>query len=191
MLPYTETVFASQTLSSRTTNLNPFLMISWNGILDINPKSDNWSEVRDLPVIFESKTETVDVYNYISCPVVQKPYAVSISETYGGLYGDVIGRGGESAGVAWWVSVGEAGTKANFNEAARGTGNVGMYVREDSSKTTEYIKGRLIHENTPLSPEAMAAAQYLTSTTITTTYSDGSTSSTTTAIDFKGVTKII
>jgi hypothetical protein len=168
MLPYTETVFASQTLSSRTTNLNPFLMISWSGILDINPKSDDWTEIRDLPVIFESKTETNIVQNYISCP----PPPPLPATTYGGLYGTVIGRAGEEAGVAYWVAQGEAVTRASFNTSAAATytnyGN-NAYVNSDGSKsatTTSYQ----ITRNNPLSAEALARETVLTSTT---TYSYG------------------
>ena len=68
MLPYTETVFASQPLSSRVTNINPFLVVKWDGVLSVNPPADDWVEVRNLPTVFESKTETVEVKNYIPCP---------------------------------------------------------------------------------------------------------------------------
>ena len=60
-LPYTETTLISQTLSSRVTNLNPFLVISWNGVLDITPKSDTWIEIVDKPEITIRRTETVRV----------------------------------------------------------------------------------------------------------------------------------
>lgn len=66
MLPYTEVVFASQLLSSRVTNLNPFLVFKWNGTLRVVPESDTWVEVVDRPDILESRTETV--YRYISVP---------------------------------------------------------------------------------------------------------------------------
>lgn len=186
MLPYTETVFASQTLSSRTTNLNPFLMISWSGILDINPKSDDWTEIRDLPVIFESKTETNIVYNYISCP----PLPPLPATTYGGLYGTVIGRAGEKAGIDYWVSTGEANTKASFNASANATYNSygqGAYVNSDSSKS-DTNTGMQILKNNPLSAEALANERYLSTTT---SYSYGAGRSivaTTVAIDFEGRT---
>lgn len=88
MLPYTEAVFASQPLSSRVTNINPFLAIKWDGVLSVNPPADDWVEVRNLPTVFESKTETVDVNNYIPCPVV----------SYGGYDGGGgYGGGGSSS----------------------------------------------------------------------------------------------
>ena len=186
MLPYTETVFASQTLSSRTTNLNPFLMISWSGILDINPKSDDWTEIRDLPVIFESKTETNIVYNYISCP----PLPPLPATTYGGLYGTVIGRAGENAGIDYWVSTGEANTKASFNASANATYTSygqGAYVNSDGSKS-DTNTGMQILKNNPLSAEALANERYLSTTT---SYSYGAGRSivaTTDAIDFEGRT---
>lgn len=70
MLPYTETAFASQPLSSRVTNINPFLVVKWDGVLSVSPPADDWVEVRNLPTVFESKTETVEVKNYVPCPVV-------------------------------------------------------------------------------------------------------------------------
>lgn len=70
MLPYTETSFASQPLSSRVTNINPFLVVKWDGVLSVNPPADDWVEVRTLPTVFESKTEEVEVQNYVPCPVV-------------------------------------------------------------------------------------------------------------------------
>ena len=68
MLPYAEDVFAEQNLSSRVTNVNPFLVIRWNGVLDVNPSSDDWVETRQLPTIFEEETETVIIENYVPCP---------------------------------------------------------------------------------------------------------------------------
>lgn len=68
MLPFTETPFASQTVSSRVTNINPFLMITWNGSIDIFPPADSWNEMIDGADIFEEKTETVVVKRYVSAP---------------------------------------------------------------------------------------------------------------------------
>lgn len=59
MLPFTEKVFARQPLSSRVNNLNPFVAISWNGILDVRPPIDRWVEVATLPDVFETRTEVV------------------------------------------------------------------------------------------------------------------------------------
>jgi hypothetical protein len=209
MLPYTETVFASQTLSSRTTNLNPFLMISWSGILDINPKSDDWTEIRDLPVIFESTTETNTVNNYIPCPppplppprrpdppvIVdprppRPPRPPLPATTYGGLYGRVIGRAGEEAGVAYWVAQGEAVTRASFNASAAATySNYGnnAYVNSDGSRS-DAATSYQITRNNPLSAEALARETVLTSTT---TYSYGAGNSivaTTTGTNLDGTT---
>lgn len=109
MLPYTEEVFAEQNLSSRVTNVNPFLVIRWNGILDVNPSTDSWVETRDLATIFDEETETVTVNNYVPCPPGRNepdPAPVPnpvVSTTYGGLYGEILGRGGEDEGVIYWV----------------------------------------------------------------------------------------
>lgn len=109
MLPYTEEVFAEQNLSSRVTNLNPFLVIRWDGILDVSPPSDDWVETRELPTIFETETDEVVVNNYIPCP---PPPASTYdpgpppppSSTYGGLYGEVLGRGADQEGASYWIS---------------------------------------------------------------------------------------
>ena len=61
MLPYEEVAFAQQPLSSRITNVNPFMVTSWNGTLRVQPPSDNWVEVTELPTIFERKEEFIDV----------------------------------------------------------------------------------------------------------------------------------
>lgn len=184
-LPFTETVFASQTLSSRVTNLNPFLMLKWDGILGIKPASDNWTETRDLPKVFESRTDTVTVTNYIPCP----PVPVSTVTTHEGLYGDVVGRAGESAGIDYWVSQGEAATKANFNQAAGETFKnygQGAFVNEDASKSATATAYQ-IRTNNPMSATDLANEKYLTTTTDTVTYDDGSRVATTTATDFNGI----
>lgn len=85
MLPYTEEVFANQPLSSRVTNLNPFLMISWNGTLDIQPPGDYWVEMVDLPTVYESTTETVEIKVYVDPP---PPPTYNIVSNY-----NIIGEG--------------------------------------------------------------------------------------------------
>ena len=57
---YTEKVFAEQPLSSRITNLNPFLVISWDGILTVDPPSMFWAETRYLPMTVSRYSITVD-----------------------------------------------------------------------------------------------------------------------------------
>jgi hypothetical protein len=58
-LPYTEVPFVKQAFSTRTTNLNPFLVFSWNGMMTINPAIDSWSESEWLPTIFNTVEETI------------------------------------------------------------------------------------------------------------------------------------
>ena len=70
-LPYTETPLAKVGVSSRTTNLNPFLVVKWNGTMHITPAVDTWVEVVDLPEIFKTveRTITVQVPVWIPAPV--------------------------------------------------------------------------------------------------------------------------
>ena len=67
-LPYTESRLISQPLSSRVTNLNPFLMISWDGVLSVTPNSDSWIEILDLPSIVINKTETTTITRFVNFP---------------------------------------------------------------------------------------------------------------------------
>lgn len=72
MLPYTEAVFAQQPLSSRVTNLNPFLVIKWDGVLVVDPPADQWTEVLDLPTIFEYQLETITYAWWSPVPSVSR-----------------------------------------------------------------------------------------------------------------------
>ena len=67
-LPYVEIPFISQPMSSRVTNLNPFLIITWDGILSVTPESDYWVEQLDLPVITVNQTEIVTITRWIEFP---------------------------------------------------------------------------------------------------------------------------
>jgi hypothetical protein len=67
-LPYTETRLITQPLSSRVTNLNPFLMISWNGLLSVTPSSDSWIEFIDLPKVVVNNTETTTINRWVNFP---------------------------------------------------------------------------------------------------------------------------
>ena len=115
MLPYTEVVFAAQKLSSRTTNINPFLMIKWLGVLGVVPASDTWVEIRDDPQnIFESTTETVDVVRYVSCPSYGGGYSSPPAKAglINTLYQNILGRSADSGGLSQWTNT--------WNETARG-----------------------------------------------------------------------
>lgn len=61
MLPYTEQVFAAQPLSSRVTNINPFMVVSWDGVLQVVPPADEWVDTVNLSDVFESKEDVVIV----------------------------------------------------------------------------------------------------------------------------------
>jgi hypothetical protein len=62
-LPFTEVVFAQQNVSSRVTNVNPFAVYTWTGVMTLTPSSDSWVETEFLPTIFNEtvKNETVEV----------------------------------------------------------------------------------------------------------------------------------
>ena len=193
MLPFTEEVFAQQTLSSRVTNLNPFLVIRWDGVLSVNPPSDSWVDVTELPTIFESLTENVIVneYAYISCPpdpvvIILDPVVVTPTPrpplpetTFGGWYGQVAGRAGESGGVNYWTAAVTSGEHANLAAAF-------LYSAEANYKTADYTKNYESVFN-PTSIEALTANPVLTSTT-TNAYVGNSIVATTSGINVDGTT---
>lgn len=72
-LPYVEKVFASVNVSSRVTNLNPFLLVKWDGVLLLTPPRDIWVETIDLPDILIRRTETVIVQNGVWQPAPLTP----------------------------------------------------------------------------------------------------------------------
>lgn len=85
MLPYTEVEFVSQKTSSRTTNLNPFLVFKWTGKLDVNPASDTWVEIVDRPDIINEQTDTV--YVSVPLPCYYYPYYGYYWRYYYNYYG--------------------------------------------------------------------------------------------------------
>jgi hypothetical protein len=165
MLPYTEEKFAQQPLSSRVTNINPFLVVKWDGIMDVNPPSDEWVEIINLDTVFKEKTDEIIVNNYIPCPA---PYIVSsttsVSSSYGGWYGEIVGRAGDAGGVDYWIN--DSKTQTIEQIAA------------------SWAKAAVINGEKLIAPVSASAllslGNVLTSTTNTTyntiTYSDGSTS---------------
>lgn len=70
-LPYTEVVFAEQSQSTQTMNVNPLLAISWSGRLDLMPSSQTYTDVIVLPPIFVQVTNVVTehVQNVINTTV--------------------------------------------------------------------------------------------------------------------------
>lgn len=73
MLPYVEKVFAQQNVSSRVTNLNPFMVVKWDGTVTITPSSDSWIETLDLPAVFSQTTETITMTTWVPAPIPPAP----------------------------------------------------------------------------------------------------------------------
>ncbi len=67
-LPYTEVPLAKVGVSSRTTNLNPFLVVKWSGSMNVHPSIDTWVEVVDLPEIFKTVDRTVTLQVFVPIP---------------------------------------------------------------------------------------------------------------------------
>ena len=47
-LKYTEKKFIEQKFATRTENVNPFAVINWVGIIQLNPASDTWIDEKHL-----------------------------------------------------------------------------------------------------------------------------------------------
>lgn len=60
-LPYTNEPFIMQPYSTKITNLNPFLVISWVGVMTLKPGFDSWVETENLPDIINSVSPVVTV----------------------------------------------------------------------------------------------------------------------------------
>lgn len=57
-LDYSEVILASQLLASRTENINPYAVFSWDGTVNLNPSSDTWIDVQQKPAIIVNREET-------------------------------------------------------------------------------------------------------------------------------------
>jgi hypothetical protein len=53
-LPYTHIAFINQGYASKTENVNPFAIFTFNGNLDLNPSSDDWFDESQVPDIINN-----------------------------------------------------------------------------------------------------------------------------------------
>ena len=60
MLPYTHEVFAQQPYASRSINVNPFAIFTFNGDLTLYPSTDNWRDVKRAPDLVINKEGNYD-----------------------------------------------------------------------------------------------------------------------------------
>jgi hypothetical protein len=60
-MPYTVAPLAKQPMSSRVTNINPFSVFSWKGVMQLTPSKDTWTVIEELPANFTNSTETITV----------------------------------------------------------------------------------------------------------------------------------
>lgn len=63
-LPYTESRAFGNSKASRFSNLNPFNVIQWEGVLTLNPSIDNWVDPCSVPIT-DTEHEPIDPYD---CP---------------------------------------------------------------------------------------------------------------------------
>lgn len=88
-LPYTEVPFIIQKYSTRVTNLNPFMVFAWEGTMTINPSFDVWVETNNLPTIYNTVNQNVNVFVPMGNPppaqVVVGPSSPAITTTTGNV----------------------------------------------------------------------------------------------------------
>jgi hypothetical protein len=80
-MPFTEVPFISQKTSTRVTNINHFLLISWEGRLTLVPPIDNWIDTEYLPQIYNvvnntvtvTRTETINIFDPAPAEPPQQP----------------------------------------------------------------------------------------------------------------------
>ena len=61
-LPFTETNFIDQPYSSFFSNVNPYNIFSWAGIVDLSPESDEWKDVDTKPIIYVDDTSQYEQF---------------------------------------------------------------------------------------------------------------------------------
>ncbi len=76
-LPYDEVAFITQGTSTRVTNLNPFMVFSWEGVMTVQPAFDTWIETQDLPTIYKTVEETVRIRSQVVRPAPPPPPVVA------------------------------------------------------------------------------------------------------------------
>jgi hypothetical protein len=65
-LNYTTETFLNQPLFSRTVNLNPYLVFDWNGVVTLEPSSDNWVDTHVRPDVTVNLNGENDVYTILA-----------------------------------------------------------------------------------------------------------------------------
>ena len=59
-LPYTDTEYVKSSKASTTENINPFSLITWSGIITLEPSSDKWFDIQRKPDIFQNEEGNFD-----------------------------------------------------------------------------------------------------------------------------------
>lgn len=65
-LPYTNVTYIDQPSASRTEFVNPFDVISFVGIMDLSPSSDDWKDTESRPELIVDNQGLFDVVNFLA-----------------------------------------------------------------------------------------------------------------------------
>jgi hypothetical protein len=76
-LPYTTEIFINQNYATRSVNLNPYLVFTWNGIVTLDPATDNWVDTTTRPDVVVNLNGENDVYSTI-VPNINNPAQVGV-----------------------------------------------------------------------------------------------------------------
>ena len=76
-LPYYESVLAEQPYSSRATPINPFRVFTWQGVVELIPAIETWSDITNLTTIKNQFTETITETVYVAPAPVASPPVVA------------------------------------------------------------------------------------------------------------------
>lgn len=80
LLDYTTETFINQPLSSTWVNLNPYNIFEWNGLIELNPPSDNWIDTQTRPDVVVNLNGENDVYTVLA-DNVDNPASVGVRWT--------------------------------------------------------------------------------------------------------------
>jgi hypothetical protein len=65
-LNYTESQIINQTVASETESVQPFVAFSWNGILQLDPPADTWTDTQTKPTAIVNMNSANDAYSVFS-----------------------------------------------------------------------------------------------------------------------------
>jgi hypothetical protein len=127
-LPFRETELVSQLKASKTENLNPYALYTWNGIVDINPWSDTWFSTHYRPdIILNDEGQ----YNAIVAKAEEDGILGTVWNSWQTAFSSARSLGARLENIGAWSQV--------SNEILNSSNNGGTFWRDRSTFTTEEL----------------------------------------------------